>query len=382
MDDAILNCLRHAATALTDKINDRPLVRSTLGRSLTRRLHDDDWIKSLELSYFLRPLESEPDPLWKPTADQLDHMQRQMAQFPQGATTLDALEYLLGKFRDHGVVGAKHWFREIGRESGYWLDKRIHSLASEIAAIGSIFEWANVAKLKRLNTASVPDYLIDLESMLLVVEVKTLFGPSWPFTVLKTAMKALASVGHVAEAEEVMIICPHSGLSTAQIENGVATMKIEALVSAVQEVAKTGGEAPISGHFLAVPKTDIAKSLNMYASPYELNSRSDFSRLMSEWTATPWSIGGAILDAWEQCSDYDVEEGKSKLDVAAISAQGWLGHPELSDNQLILQRWLETSIWPTYPNRALLAKFGDVMLPVWFVSPLVLKQIDEAIGNS
>jgi hypothetical protein len=356
-----------------------PRTDVTFGPWLKTRLTDEDWIKSLDLFNFTKPLDVDPEPLWKPEPETVAHIEKQLAKFPREATSLDALEHNLEAFARHSVKGIDNWFDEIGREAGYWLDKRIHSVAWEMAAIASMCEWSQVSKLRRSNKVGVPDYQIDLGSIILVAEAKTIFGRAWPLVVLRTMMRALIRVGGMTNAQEVMIVAENPNITTLEIERQIGDIKVDTLIRAINEIVQTGREVLLTPGLVAVPRTEAARTLKLHATYLRIEAAADFDDEFAIWMPSLEAIKNESVNAWEQCVKWEgVPSGAMRLEVAAIAAEAWPGHPDLSSNQLLLREWLRDEIWPSHPNRALMAKFGDILDPVWFVSPWAMREMEQA----
>lgn len=378
MPQSTLKRLRLVAAGLIREIEARPRVDSSLGAWLKVRLAEDDWIKSLDLFNFTKPLHEDPEPLWKPEPEILAHIQKQLAKFAPEATSLDALDHWLEAMQRHSVTGIRNWFDEIGGETGYWLDKRIHSVAWEMAAIASMIERSHVSKLRRSNKVGIPDYQIDLGPLILVAEVKAIFGRAWPLVVLRTMMRALIRVGGMTNAQEVMIVAENPDIPTLEIERQIADLKVDALIRTINEVAQTGREVMLTPGLVAVPRPEAARSLKLHASYLRIETADDFDREFAIWTPSLEAIKNESVHAWEQCGEWKgVPSDAMRLDVAAMTAEAWPGHPDLSPIQLLLRRWLEGEIWPTHPDRALVAKFGDILKPVWLVSPEAVESLDK-----
>ena len=378
MSDQVLSRLRARAGRLCVEIDARPTVATTFGRWFKHRLNDDDWIKSLTLVNFTRPIEADKEPLWKPTPEELAHIQKQLALLPSGSTTLDALEHILRTFQQQAVGGIGNWFSEIGGPTGYQMDLRIHSLGWEMAAIAAFCEWSKVSKLQQLRTSGVPDYLIDMGELVIVMEGKRRFGRSWPLVVLRTMLRALAGIGGMSEAQQVMIVADDPDVGTAEVERDIADLSIETLIQAVRRVALTGSDEKVTPNLIATRRTDVASDLGLLASYHRIETMDDWDRQFASLTPTLPSIQGAASDAWDQCDQHPViPSATMRLNAAAITAESWPGHPDLSDNQRRLREWLETEVWPQRSDRMLVADFGDILRPVRFVSPNATSHIDN-----
>lgn len=373
----LLDNLKFHATELIGSIEARPRTNGTLGPWLKQRLCDQDWIKSLDLLNFTRRLTDEPDLFWKPDLNDLAHVTKQLAKFDADATSLDAFEHILEAFEQCSLEGINNWFSEIGGEAGYWLDKRIHSAAWEMFAIASVFEWAKVSKLRRSNKTRVPDYFIDMGSLGLVVECKTLFGRPWPLVVLRTVARSLRRLGGVNDTDETMFVVNYRA-RVQDIEQEIAALSIEETIQRVSSVAHFGIDEPLSPNIIIKPRSKVARRLGLHASYLDLETDDDFDREFAIWTPSQDAIRREAITAWSQCENWVAPSSIAlRFDTVAIMAEAWPGHPDLSNNQALLREWLTREVWPTSPNRVLMAQFGDIFKPVWFVSPEAMESLNE-----
>ncbi|MCH7835956.1 MAG: hypothetical protein IH864_03730 [Chloroflexi bacterium] len=379
MSDEVLERLETTAARLIREIEARPRVDSSLGAWLKVRLAEDDWIKSPELVNFTRRLTDDLEPYWKPDQESIDHMARQLAKFSPEATSLDALEHNLEAFDKHSVGGIRNWFKEIGGESGYWLDKRIHSVAWEMLAVATLFEWSGVSKLRRSNKTRVPDYLIDMGTLTLVVECKTIFGRVWPLVVFRTVIRALRRLGGMTETDQTMFLL-NPLATTKDVEEEIADLSIEDIVSAIGDVVGGSSEQVLTPNLRLVPRTEIARRLRLETSYRAIQNDQDFEHEVATWQPSIDSIKQEAVAAWDQCGRWVATPTTIRLDVATIAGEFWLGHPDFSTHQAVLQQWLTDEIWPIHPGRAIMARFSEIPKPVWFVSPMALEELDRQIA--
>lgn len=194
-------------------------------------------------------------------------------------------------------------------------------------------------------------------------------------------MRALIRVGGMTNAQEVMIVAENPNIATLEIERQIADLKVDTLIRAINEIVQTGREVMLTPGLVAVPRTEAARSLNLHASYLRIGAAADFDDEFAIWTPSLEAIKNESCSAWEQCVKWEgVPSEAMRLEVAAIAAEAWPGHPDLSSNQSLLQEWLRDEIWPSHPNHALMAKFGDVFDPVWFVSPRAVQELDGQIA--
>ena len=364
MSHPVLAEIRVAADRLSERISNFPLVNKALGRQLRERLRQDDWIKSPELYSFARPLGTPL--LWKPDDRIQEHIRQQRAALPAAATTLDAFEQVLS-LNISVVDGVEHWFKELGTASGRELDERLHALAAEMSALGTVVDTGKVQKLRR-GQSQRPDYIIEMPGYILALESKALMGRAWPVGVAQTLMKALIEIEQMDQASEVMLVLGGVNEPTERHRRVVDGIDLRDLIGVIDGVA-TSGEPRSIGGMDVLPRSLLARELGLLASFYPIDTLDDWDRDLFLRSPTLLAAQQAAFDGWRQCAGIEIDTASPRLDMACIMPECWLGHPEISNKQMELAAWLQSAVWPTRPSRALAVSFRDLLVPVWFVSP-------------
>lgn len=369
MYELVAERLREVAEDISRRLENCPTVVLYLGSHIRARLAMPDWIKSPELFTFAKPMQ--PLRLWRPTEEEAEHVQRKFQDL-DGLTTLEAFELNLAlDVRD--VVGFEGWFQELGGVTGVHFDRRLHALTSEIEAIGRLIEVGKVEKLRSKNSQR-PDYVADVPNFTVRLEAKTILRRAWAVSILQTMLRALVELKALPCANEVMAIAVDPDMPTGQFDDWIGRLSVEELVTAVAQ-ASDGIEAEL-GPFRVVPRSEVARELGLHATYIPVWSLEDFSRDLKYREPTLEAFKFAAAGAWGQCEGYVVHGAqKPMLDMAWISAEATVGHPDLSPIQAQIREWLENEIWPHYPFRAIGCSFPDLLGGAWFVNP----NLSEAI---
>jgi len=366
---AIQNALRETAARLSEQIRSRPLVARAMGRHLLRRLGSDDWIKSPLLTSFLRPM-THPH-LWRPSADQVRHVISRSAELGAGATTLDTFEEMLERFDERAVGGVERWFEELEGPRGYWFDKREQALTFEFLA-ATAMEWADVEKLERHERRRTPDLVARWRGLTIVADAKVLFGRYWPLKIVQTMLRTLEEGFGVAEVGGVIVTPRTNNARPEALEAEVDKLDVDTLVAAVEAVVAGSARIGLTASLVMERATVWDRFYGIRAFPAHLPGGGDEWRALFDSLSTGVNaIARACREAWDQCEAYEVQEsGRGRrLDVAFVGGEYLLLHQDLARTQVVVQGWLQSEIWPAYPQRSVVIASPEVLKPIWFVNP-------------
>ena len=278
------------------------------------------------------------------------------------ATSLDALESVLGEFDRIAVGGTAKWYQEVGNMQGSDLDIRLHSLGWEMASIADVAgRWAGttVTKLGARKGKQTPDFVIEASSVTAALESKALLGGLRPWLTFRTVLRTLRLVGEMREAEDVQVVLEVVGATTQDLMNEIGSLSVGDIIEAVHTVGSgQSSQAELGGYLLVVvrgqapggtPVGATFSGVDPVPSPPILPSLDDFK--------------DAAVEAWEQCEPLeDTGDGQVRLNIPAVMpGRTRADFPELN-------RWLQQEVWPAYPYRALQIVLEDGA-PEWVASP-------------
>lgn len=367
---AVRDALRQLAEALDKSIARSPRISRTVGPALRRRLRSDDWIKSPMLVSFLRPMKP-PSPFENPPGVHQQALAR-FSEFPFGATSLYALESTLDRFEEESVSGTDNWIGELGDHSGYWLDKRLQSWGFEMAAMPRLRARC-ITKLPKLPATKSPDYAVSVPGMILVIDAKSIFGPTWPFKIVHIMLETLDEIVGWNCAGMVFVHPAAPNVDTAILEDEVARVRLDTVLEAIQQVAAASTGTLLTPSLAMSPRAPAERLLGLRAFRARLSLRPDENDALFASLRTPIAtICGAAEDAWEQCSHYEhPDHGALRLDVAAIASENLPVILDFGRTELALRQWLHSEVWPKHPFRALCLYLTGQLNPTWLIGPAV-----------
>jgi hypothetical protein len=367
----IQNALKKSAARLSEQIRSRPLVARAVGRHLLRRLRSDDWIKSPLLTSFLRPMTLPR--LWRPSQDDLRHVISRCDELGAGATTLDVFEEMLERFEERAVGGVERWFEELGKPRGYWFDKREQALSFEFCA-ATAMEWADVEKLERSEGRRTPDLVARWRGLTIVADAKVLFGRYWPLKIVNTMLQTLEGSYGLAEVGDVIVIPCRRDIEPELLEAEVDKLSVESLVSGVAALAGGAVSFGVTPSLIMERATVWDRFYGIRAFPAHLpGGDEEWRTLFDSLSPGVDGIARACREAWDQCEPYDVRERGAgrRLDVAFVAGEYSLLHQDLAPTQALVQEWLQSEVWPVYPQRSVVIASPEILRPIWFINPVL-----------
>lgn len=364
----IERALRETAARLSEEIRSRPLVGRAMGRHLLRRLASGDWIKSPMLTSFLRPMDLPR--LWRPSGDDVRHVISRYRELGPGATTLDAFEEMLGRFDQRAVGGVERWFEELEGPRGYWFDKRAHALTFEFCA-ATAMEWGDVEKLERDERRRTPDLVARWRGLTIVADAKVLFGRYWPLKIVQTMLRTLEERFAVREVGSVIVVPWNKDVRPEALEAEVDKLDVDTLVGAVEAVTAGTRRFGVTPSLVMERATEPDRAHGERAFADHLPDDEKWRPFFDSLSTRAEAIRRACREAWGQCEAYDVGEWAvgRRLDVAFVAGEYLLLHEDLAPTQAMVQGWLESEVWPAYPQRSVVIGSPEILRPVWFVNP-------------
>jgi len=309
--------------------------------------------------------------LWRPRKEEAAHVAARARELSPRTTALDVLEETLQRFDAGTVRGASAWFRELGGARGYWFDKRIHALTFEMF-VAVAMEWAQVTKLPRPSAGKGPDLLAQMPGLMIVAEVKLLLGKYWPLKIVQTMLTVLRQCLGVPEAGDVFVWASRSEVHPDALEREVGALGVGELLDAIAAVGAAGTDVSLTANLSIGIRTSWERLMGVQALVARLpTGQHEWNALFDSMSTSFEGIRKACEEAWDQCSAYVAELPSSaqRLDVAALSCEYRLGHPDLAPTLDEVRIWLETEVWPYREAPSVVLAFQEMLAPVWLVNP-------------
>ena len=372
MTSSVQQRIQRTAERLAREIETYPRLNSTFGGLLRNRLKDEDWIKSQNLVWQLRPLDAHPYPHHPEGFPQVS------PELPPSALYIEGTEWLLTRYEEHGVAGVGAWPKEIGKAQGVDLDRELYVRNYEIKAVapfvGGPFGITKLGASKEKK----PDFHITAETADLLLECKSDAGPNMLLDSLAAAVEAIEVYGQMPEASQAMIVArvPEE-ITVAHLQADLRRISTEELISAMAEYSATKSNVDVGKWLTVTMRSGFAANSTVRASLTSLATSADLDMEFALREAS-YSVTDAIYKGWKQCEAFEPPDPYAdRFDAVSIEPLFWTAQTQAYSDVL---SWLHEEVWPTKPHRVVITTVNDREWPQLFTSDAVSAQFAKAFN--